>query len=240
MGKKASPRSFRQEYNLGWSTPSLSADEARAEFGAGPIRGRALDLARERCLTSGRLDDLELEDCVVKGFLRPPDHPSPGSASWFESRPRVRNLRVRDSAWYSDCKGIVFDECVFDGLHTRVKGPLRISSCSFRRTVLRGFIGWLWMTDDGVLPDEPPIDIRAARDFYRDVDWALDLSEAETAWIDVDCIPVDKIRRNPELHGILRRERADVDAMRAVEGVGYTMFPDDALRLLRTNREAGS
>jgi len=49
---------------------------------------------------------------------------------------------------------------------------------------------------------------QANKEFYRDVDWALDISEGEFAELDIRSVPSDLIRRDPETQVIVRLEKA--------------------------------
>jgi len=54
---------------------------------------------------------------------------------------------------------------------------------------------------------------RANAAFYRGVDWALDISEAEFRDIDIRGVPADLIRRDPETQVVVRR--ANVERLQA-------------------------
>jgi hypothetical protein len=50
-----------------------------------------------------------------------------------------------------------------------------------------------------------------AKNYYENVDWILDVSQAEFQEIEIDSsIPAKKVKRNPELHGIIYKEKVDI------------------------------
>ncbi|GHH51402.1 hypothetical protein GCM10009090_13620 [[Pseudomonas] boreopolis] len=101
----------------------------------------------------------------------------------------------------------VFEDVVIDELATNP--ILLIWSSFFRRVRLSGKIGKIginvppeaFFTDSKVLHD-----FSVAREaFYRETDWALDISDAK--FVDFRCegIPLDLIRRDPETQVVIRK-----------------------------------
>jgi hypothetical protein len=90
-------------------------------------------------------------------------------------RPIFRRLRITDcKAESCDAHGAVFDECVVDGLRTNRLHM--VTGCAFRHVILRGNISQFLVRGSSAGRDDDALD-RANAAFYRQVDWALDISE---------------------------------------------------------------
>jgi hypothetical protein len=135
-------------------------------------------------------------------------------------RATVRNVELVNVQVHA-CRiwSVIVDDVQIDGLKT--EGLLQTWGAVFRRTVLRGLIGEVMISHEiraGLAPPE----IQAAfddanADFYRGVDWALDIREAEF----VDCvlrgIPAALVRRDPDTQVVVTRASALDPAWRALE-----------------------
>ena len=131
----------------------------------------------------------------------------------------VRNVSLtrcaakgRSSLW-----GVRVEDVVVDGLTTSPAAVL--TACAFRHVTLRGRIGSLMFQPPPFTMDEQP---RAFIDtilrYYADVDWAVDISEAEfTGDVNFFFVPGDLVRRDVETQFLLRRE--------TLAGVDLTEFP---------------
>ncbi len=102
-------------------------------------------------------------------------------------------------------QGVRFEDVTVDGLTTKNQ---QLGGCLFRHVTLKGKIGPIMTTPvhRGV-----PEEIRAAMNaamvaYYNDVDWALDISEAEFSDADFYMVPGDLVRRDPETQFLLRRD----------------------------------
>ncbi len=145
------------------------------------------------------------------------------------NRSSARNLRLKN------CKvnsffghGAIFDEIVIDGLRTS-RSPVILFGCAFRHVVLKGQLGgFLVNRNITALRKDPMRDaafVQANEDFYKSVDWALDISEAKAACIEIrGCIPARLIRRNPEEQFILTRDVAASGDWQGVDGLDSTTF----------------
>ncbi|MGW3652302.1 hypothetical protein [Streptomyces sp. NPDC000878] len=102
--------------------------------------------------------------------------------------------------------GVRFQDVLVDGL--TVAGGLLLEACLFERVTLRGNIGRVVTT--------PPHSALAAevrqslvdgmRAAYRDVEWALDIRQANFVDADFSYVPGELVRRDEETQFLLRRE----------------------------------
>jgi hypothetical protein len=98
--------------------------------------------------------------------------------------------------------------------------------CAFEHFVLRGRIGGLWLRSLSpvISPASPELDhsveqaFEAANAvFYQSVDWALDIRDVITREMWIDTVPGQLIRRDPERHVLVRREKALEGRWRALD-----------------------
>jgi uncharacterized protein YjbI with pentapeptide repeats len=124
-------------------------------------------------------------------------------------------LVVRD-AMIVNCS---FSACVMAGVAVEnvvVNGAKfsrsSISGCVFRNVTLRGKIGQFILGGPVTsLPSKMYDDFsRCLKEYYRDVDWAMDISDAVFVDATIRAVPGELIRRNPERHFLLRRENRDL------------------------------
>ena len=124
--------------------------------------------------------------------------------------------------------GAIFDDVVVDGLRTS-HAPVNLSGCAFRHVVMRGTIGSILFNRDRDFAarrgSRNGAFRRANEEFYQTVDWALDISEAVAACIEIrGAIPSRLVRRNPETQFVLTREVAESRAWRDVQGYDEGTF----------------
>lgn len=102
-------------------------------------------------------------------------------------------------------QGVRFEDVTVDGLTTKHQ---QLGGCLFRHVTLKGKIGPIMTTPvhRGVAEDIRAAMNTALVDYYKDVDWALDISEAEFADADFYMVPGDLVRRDPETQFLLRRD----------------------------------
>jgi hypothetical protein len=131
--------------------------------------------------------DVRLSGCTLKGcrLVRSDD---PGLSLV------VRNV-VLDRCRMEGCvaQGVYFEDVTVDGL--RLSRPHLLSGCVFRHVTLRGKIGPVM-----AIPPNPMSPLRleftaGIVEKYKEVDWALDISEAVFSDADFFCVPGDLIRR---------------------------------------------
>jgi hypothetical protein len=104
--------------------------------------------------------------------------------------------------------GVRFENVMVDGLTNRSLLPLE--ACLLDRVTLRGRIGPIMtMPASGTIPAEMRAAFREqAAKFYSEIDWALDIAEAEFSDADFTQVPGDLVRRNPETQFLVHREAA--------------------------------
>jgi hypothetical protein len=145
------------------------------------------------------------------------------------NRSTAHNLHLKNckvNSFYGH--GAIFDEIVVDGLRTSVS-PVILCGCAFRHVVLKGQLGsFLINRNIDILQqdaDRNAAFIQANDEFYESVGWALDISEAKAACIEIrGSVPVRLIRRNPDEQFVLTREVAASGDWRGVEGCDRTAF----------------
>jgi hypothetical protein len=135
------------------------------------------------------------------------------------------NLVVRDvtltrcvARGRSSLHGVRIEEVLVDTLTTAPE--VWLATCTFRHVTLRGRIGSLMVQPPPFTMDEA--DRTAFIDtvvrYYADVDWAIDITEAEfTADVNFFFVPGDLVRRDPQTQFLLRRE--------TLAGVDLEAFP---------------
>jgi hypothetical protein len=144
----------------------------------------------------------------------------------------------------TDVAGAIFEDCEVDGLLT--SRLAFITGCAFRHVTLRGDFGQFKIRATA-LPGVEPIDAidqadvlidQANVEFYRDVDWALDIREVRAASLEIENVPLHLIRRNPDTQAIVHRARLSYRDFKRL-GLGPTatqvlsmFFPHDPDRKL--------
>jgi len=125
---------------------------------------------------------------------------------------RVRNCRLsrcrQDNLGFN---GVAFEQCEVDGLLRAGPMPLYLFSCVFDRVRVQGKVHSIKINPEySMTGDDATLQIQwddAIRNFYRDVEWALDISEAEfTSAPTFEAIPGHLIRRDPSRQVLVRRE----------------------------------
>jgi hypothetical protein len=123
----------------------------------------------------------------------------------------------------TDCivDGVRFEDVTVDGLS--LKPVHQFGGCVFRHVTLKGRIGPLVTTPvNYALPQETQDALTAAiQAYYRDVDWALDITEAEFDDADFYLVPGDLVRRDPERQFLLRRDTGERARAMGIEPEGY-------------------
>ncbi|AEV81795.1 hypothetical protein ACWT_0781 [Actinoplanes sp. SE50] len=121
------------------------------------------------------------------------------------------NLVVRDARLtrcvcrQSSIQGVRLEDVLVDGV--TMSGSLNLHGCALRHVTLRGRVGrWFIMPPNPSLPAEVrEAFMIAIQRFYRDVDWALDISAAEFTSAQLHYVPGELVRRDPETQFLLRR-----------------------------------
>ncbi|MFD7900122.1 hypothetical protein [Streptomyces sp. NPDC059743] len=121
------------------------------------------------------------------------------------------SLVVRDSSMQGcrvdrcSVQGVFFDGVTIDGL--AAKQLHRLYGCVFRRVVLRGKIGPIMAMGPHTGLAGREHYIAGMIEKYRDIEWALDISEAVFSDADFYYVPGHLIRRDPETQVLLSREK---------------------------------
>jgi len=148
--------------------------------------------------------DLEVRKCRFEscGFSLAKD-------PTFRSRiVRSKIIDCTDGGCVIGC--FVAEDVLVEGLKT--VNLLQTWGAVFRRVVFRGKIDRV-MFSPFVKPMEREGDMqrsfeKANAEFYRDTDWALDISEAQFKECDIRGMPAKLIRRDPETQVVVTREKA--------------------------------
>lgn len=100
--------------------------------------------------------------------------------------------------------GVRFEDVTVDGLAC---DHLSLGGCLFKHVTLKGKIGSILTTPVKTLSEETTAAMKAAMvAYYQDVDWALDISEAEFSDAGFYMVPGELVRRDPETQFLVRRE----------------------------------
>jgi hypothetical protein len=126
-----------------------------------------------------------------------------------ELRSTIRNCHLQRCIVRQNCSinTAIVEDCVVDGLETR--GPVDIHGAVFKHVVLKGKIGHLILAPPYGLSESNPSPFLAANaEYYRGVDWALDLTQCEVKELQLSGVPGRLIRRDPTTQILVTRERA--------------------------------
>jgi hypothetical protein len=119
----------------------------------------------------------------------------------------------------------IIDSVTVDGL--RATDPVFIWAAALRHVVLRGHLGGIVFRSEVApivaTPKQTAAFHRANTEFYSDVDWALDITEADFIDIDLQGIPGQLIRRDPATQIVVTKERAMEGRWRSLD-LGNTWF----------------
>ena len=135
-------------------------------------------------------------------------------------RSTVRNVQVHHCDVQASSVGnAILEDILVDGLKTH--GRFDTWGAVFKHVTLKGRIGNLKISDFIVAADASPalrhkINLRfqaANAEYYRNVDWAWDISQAEFEECELRGVPGHLVRRDPETQVLLKREK--VLAMRS-------------------------
>ena len=138
----------------------------------------------------------------------------------------IRNVQLVDCAQ----RGCSVQAAIIENVHVdgfKTNGQLfQTFGAVFKHVVLRGKIDRLMLSND-VLPSmllnevahhrEIRIFREANAEYYRHVDWALDISQGEFKELDIREVPAHLIRRDPETQVVVTRQRALQENWRDIE-----------------------
>jgi hypothetical protein len=152
----------------------------------------------------------------------------------LEERPTLRRLHIERCHFTAcDLGPLVVEDSVLDTIwiHRGKWGPQQVGGCVFKHVIIRGRItGSVRLMPYPALHFSRP-EYREAREqfieanaaYYQDVDWALDISQAEftsfeNEWADV---PSRAYRRDPDTQVIITRESCQGRDWRAASEGSY-------------------
>lgn len=207
-------------------------DEDQCPFALGP-KERVPDRYAQSGYSYTRschLDDVEFDNCTFIGESLV----TRGSSEHRSTARRVRMTNVKVNVL--DVIGAVLDEVFVEGLRASVH-PIRVNGCALRHVVLSGVCGRFLLSPDVRLLASTSEDLArnaaftaANIEYYRNVDWALDLSQAKVACFENrGAIPAHLIRRNPNEQFLMTREVAASGKWKKFEppsatAIGISMF----------------
>ena len=128
-------------------------------------------------------------------------------------RSTVRHVKLTNcKTIHSDTGIAIIEDVTVENL--TVAQILQIYGSVYKHVTLKGKIGNIMLCDflpSNICDEEEQEAVRCEnREYYDDVDWALDISQAEFIDCDIRGVPSDLIRRDPETQMILRREKAEL------------------------------
>jgi len=101
---------------------------------------------------------------------------------------------------------------------------LRVNAAAFQHVTLKGRIDNLLVSPlvwpGTATPEEQLSFDRANAEYYRDVDWALDIQEAEFKEAEIQGVPCRLIRRDPTSQVVVTRDKALEGRWRALDLTG--------------------
>ena len=169
----------------------------------------------------------EFDDCLVSMATRP------------ELRATIRNCQLIRCVAHQNCtiNSSVVEDCVVDGLHTKA-GPLFLHGVVFKHVVIRGAIGRIIIAP--AIARGGGLDaafLEANHAYYRDVDWALDLTMCNAAELELSMVPGHLVRRDPTTQILVTRDRALATDWRGVD-MAATAYDTAIGRMLDEGRES--
>jgi hypothetical protein len=150
------------------------------------------------------IEDLELRRCTfASGGL--------GFMGDVNQRTVVRRVTLRDCTVAGAAVGpVTLEDVTVEGLRTN--GLLDVWGAVYKHVTLRGKIGRVFAKDLvrpqlRTAPEQRSYDAANAK-FYKGVDWALDISEAEFEEFDLRGVPAGLVRRDPATQIVVTRKAA--------------------------------
>ena len=152
----------------------------------------------------------------------------------------VRNVTLeRCRVQRSSLGCAVVEDVLVDGLQT--PDLLQARGTVFRRVTLKGKIG-RFMVGQLIGPGylNTPVQDAFDRDreaYYENVDWALDISRAESVELQLRGIPASLIRRDPETQVAVTRKAAMAGEWRDLKSLEGTVYGFSLDRMLKQGAE---
>jgi hypothetical protein len=119
--------------------------------------------------------------------------------------------------------GVRFENVLVEGLTSDLT---QLAGCVFRQVTLRGRSGSLMIVgpNHSLTADVQQAFAENILKYYRDVDWALDITEAEFVTADLYYLPGHLVRRDPESQFLLRRSETVPDDLPAYANIAVSRF----------------
>lgn len=172
------------------------------------IRGSA----EERTYSDIEVRNTSFEMCHLPGASTPGD--------WN----RISNVALTDiSQWNCSIDTAAIEDVSLHNLKRSGSAPLFLWGCVLRHVKLSGRLSGIKINRSVAIGSAASTAAqsawdRAMVDYYRGVDWALDISEAKFAGgVTFEAIPGDLIRRNPETQVLVTRGRLSKTDWQAVD-----------------------
>lgn len=127
----------------------------------------------------------------------------------------VRNVAMIACKATKGCSllGTIVEDVLVDGLRTH--GLIQLWGCVFKHMTLKGRIDRMMFSPAIVIGPETAAERAQQKAFdeanaayYRNIDWALDISQAEFQECDIRGVPARLIRRDPETQVVVTRQKA--------------------------------
>jgi hypothetical protein len=147
---------------------------------------------KDRHLAPGKVfANASFERCVFDGCAVFGPGTGPGT---------VRNVTAKKCTYKGTTPfNTILEDVTIEDLTTG-SATLAVSDCLFKHVTLKGKLDTLFIKDLG-----PRVD---SKKYYAEVDWALDLREAEFRDLDLRGVPPDLIRRDPDTQIVVWRKDA--------------------------------
>jgi hypothetical protein len=119
----------------------------------------------------------------------------------------IENTRLLNcSQQRCSLEGAILQDVIIDGLNTKGEMP-EVLGAACKHVTLRGRIDRFWIKPEVVeLEKQEEFDI-ANEEFYKNVDWALDISQIDCRELDIRGIPVNLVRYDPETQAVVTNEK---------------------------------
>lgn len=158
--------------------------------------------------SAATFSDLDFRQCHFDGCLVSVTHDP-------KLRSTVRNVQLIDCTENgSSIDTVILEDCLVKNLKT--SGLFQIFGAVFRHVVLQGQFNRLMINND--VPPRGDVNLpyqyenvdafrEANAEYYRQVDWALDISKGEFKELDIRGVPGRLVRRDPETQILVTRKR---------------------------------
>ncbi len=147
------------------------------------------------------------------------------------TRTHIRDIEISQCT-VANCgvNGAILENVKVDGLKTKGRMPFFCFGSFFRHVILRGKIGSLKINSECHIhsyrtPRQQAIWDEAYQQFYKDVDWAIDIRDAEfKTGIDFHFVPGRLVRRDPATQVLVTRERLEKIDWKSIDWGGSSVI----------------